>query len=598
MLATAGIAFAVGAFRSGTTPVADESFPAQTSPIPVLTGEPRITAEIQLLDAGADGGVGGIAVGAGSAWVGLQRGETGPGSVVRIDLATNDIVAEIPLQETPWRKRIAATDDAVWVASSGVLERIDPATNTVVARVELPDRSISAITADDAAVWAVTIGDDGGQPTGILVRVDPATNVIAAEIPLGPQVAGYEDEVVLGAGSVWVLGVRWFEEEDAEYGSDLIRIDPATNAITARIPVGAFHIVMGTEEVWVRFMADGVFDTYGERRLWTRVDVRTNEPSEPFEFEDEGLRLVTPDAVWSVGYDKQQDVRVTRFDPQTLDVEARSEPIHSLFTDAVLDPASRTVWVSTVWSVVRLDIVPEEKGALPFPVTYHEGDNEVMPIAFLNGTSAEMVYPADLPLEQVTIQPSGSLYDGVSDFSLDGLTSRFVVWRNPGDDAEPIETYYPPQDGIVRKWRAEPAEGQAVRLGPWLVDVPYETLTNEQRQALVDHLFGLETEGGFLILEATSPLLLWPEGEGELVAQTYFDVDDLQILDRCIDFSQASDDSFVRNDIEVFRANEAAAVGVDVWFWCDRAGEFGVQVNEGAVAEALIDGLSFRDLRR
>ena len=106
--------------------------------------------------------------------------------------------------------------------------------------------------------------------------------------------AGYEDEVILGAGSVWVLGVRWFEEEDAEYGSDLIRVDPATNAIAARIPVGGFHMVMGADEVWVRFIADGVFDTYGERRLWTRVDVRTNEPSEPFEFEADGLKIVTP----------------------------------------------------------------------------------------------------------------------------------------------------------------------------------------------------------------------------------------------------------------------------------------------------------------
>jgi len=26
----------------------------------------------------------------------------------------------------------------------------------------------------------------------------------------------------------------------------------------------------------------------------------------------------------------------------------------------------------------------------------------------------------------------------------------------------------------------------------------------------------------------------WTDGEGELVTQTYFDIDDLQILDRCI----------------------------------------------------------------
>lgn len=120
---------------------------------------------------------------------------------------------------------------------------------------------MSAIAADSTAVWAVAITElsaEAGEWTGTLVHIDTAANGIVAEIPLGPQVAGYEDEVMVGAGSVWVLGVRWFEKEDAEYGSDLIRIDPAANAIAARIPVGGFHMAMGTDEVWVRFIADGV----------------------------------------------------------------------------------------------------------------------------------------------------------------------------------------------------------------------------------------------------------------------------------------------------------------------------------------------------
>jgi hypothetical protein len=54
----------------------------------------------------------------------------------------------------------------------------------------------------------------------------------------------------------------------------------------------------------------------------------------------------------------------------------------------------------------------------------------------------------------------------------------------------------------------------------------------------------------------------------------------------------------VSNGIEVFRAIEGAAASVDVWFWCDRTGEFGVQVNEGPLAEALVDGLSFREAER
>lgn len=300
----------------------------------------------------------GVAIGGGSVWVGLHSEETRD-SIVRIDLDSNEIVAEIPVAEAPPRKRIAVTDDAVWVASHGLLERVDLATNTVVARVEVPGRAISAIAVDATAVWALTIGavsDDGATGSGTLVRVDTRTNEIAAEIPLGSQLTGYEDEVHVGGGSVWVLGVRWLENDDAELGSDLIRIEPETNTVVARVPVAGFHMVIGPDAVWVRSPADGAFDENGEQWVWTTVDLSTNDPGEPFAFDDDGLRLVSPQALWSVGYDDQLDVRVTRFDPDSLEVEARSEPIRSYYHDAALDPVSGTVWIAAVRSLVRIDI--------------------------------------------------------------------------------------------------------------------------------------------------------------------------------------------------------------------------------------------------
>jgi hypothetical protein len=48
-----------------------------------------------------------------------------------------------------------------------------------------------AITADDyGGVWLITVDDDGAQQGGTLVRIDATTNEIAAEIPLGPQIGG------------------------------------------------------------------------------------------------------------------------------------------------------------------------------------------------------------------------------------------------------------------------------------------------------------------------------------------------------------------------------------------------------------------------
>jgi hypothetical protein len=288
---------------------------------------------------------------------------SGPCDVLRIDLETNDVVAQLPFSNFPGP--MAATDNAIWIGSAGALDKIDPATNKIVGSLAMPGRAVSAIAADESAVWLVTIPESGPHADeGVLVRVDPATTTIAAEIPLGDQVVGYHDEVRIGAGGVWVLGVRWFESEDAEYGSDLIRVDPATNTIVARVPVGGFHIVVAADEVWVRFPADGVFDARyegqrGELWLWTRVSAETNEPSDAFEFADSGLQLVTPQALWSIGnaqYDEQQNVRVTRFDPETLDVVANSEAIAPVFTGAVIDPASETVWITTVTDIVRVDI--------------------------------------------------------------------------------------------------------------------------------------------------------------------------------------------------------------------------------------------------
>lgn len=312
-----------------------------------------------------------------------------------------------------------------------------------MAAVDLQGRPVSAIAADADAVWAAAITeptDEGGEWTGTLVRVDSATNEVAAEIPLGPQVAGYEDEVMLGAGSVWVLGVRWSQQEDAEYGSDLFRIDPATNAIVARIPVGGFHMVMGAGEAWVRFVADGVFDTSGERWLWTRVDARTNEPSQPFEFGDDALRLVTAEALWSVGYDEEEHVRVSRIDPETLEVEVRSEPIRSLFHDAVIDPVSGTVWVSAVWNLVRVDIVDQGGSVTTFEPS--EGWNLVhTTIDPTNSQGLPIVWAANVPFSPDD-SAGGFPSDTVRDLPEDGIVMTVIGPRTyTGDTVFPPATF-------------------------------------------------------------------------------------------------------------------------------------------------------------
>ena len=178
---------------------------------------------------------GGVAVGDGAAWVGLQRVGPGPDEVMRVDLSTDEVVARIPVDSVPWRKRIAVTPDAVWVGSTGEVQRIDPSTNEVVAKIEVPGEGVSALAADESALWVLSDRQDGG----VLLRIDPSSNRVVAEIPLSRQLTGYEDQVLIGNGAIWVLGVRWVAKEDAEYGSDLFRIDPDTNFWSAVSPGGS-----------------------------------------------------------------------------------------------------------------------------------------------------------------------------------------------------------------------------------------------------------------------------------------------------------------------------------------------------------------------
>jgi virginiamycin B lyase len=77
----------------------------------------------------------------------------------------------------------------------------------------------------------------------MLVRVDPATNRIAARIRVGrPQESPIA--VAATAEAVWVV----------DFGdAQVLRVDPATNRVVARIPVrgGAGGIATGAGAVWV-----------------------------------------------------------------------------------------------------------------------------------------------------------------------------------------------------------------------------------------------------------------------------------------------------------------------------------------------------------
>ena len=120
-------------------------------------------------------------------------------SVLRVDPATNEIVATIAVRSPG---HIAVGAGAVWTIDhferSDTLVRIDPSSNRVIATIPL-DYYAFDVAAVDGAVW-VTRDIVAAGRSGELIRNDPATNEVVARIP----VEGRIQDVVVGEGGIWV----------------------------------------------------------------------------------------------------------------------------------------------------------------------------------------------------------------------------------------------------------------------------------------------------------------------------------------------------------------------------------------------------------
>jgi ligand-binding sensor domain-containing protein len=127
---------------------------------------------------------------------------------------------------------LASTEDAIWAATNSArsLDRIDPVTGQVVASVTTGTEPDSVALAA-GSLWVGHNGPD-------LVRVDPGTSEVVARIaaPLA--------SVAEGEGAVWVATMN-----------SVLRVDPATNEVTHTIELpgtrdGTYGIAVGDGAVW------------------------------------------------------------------------------------------------------------------------------------------------------------------------------------------------------------------------------------------------------------------------------------------------------------------------------------------------------------
>ena len=134
---------------------------------------------------------------------------------------------------------VLVTEDAVWVASTKpfAVVRIDPATNKIVASIRIPGEACSGLASGFGSIWAPICGK---KPA--LVRIDAAKNAVTAVLPIAP--AGPEGGIAASDDSIWL-------ETDAN--GTLVRIDPSTNSVRQKIsiPPGSYNPIFSHGIVWI-----------------------------------------------------------------------------------------------------------------------------------------------------------------------------------------------------------------------------------------------------------------------------------------------------------------------------------------------------------
>lgn len=211
------------------------------------------------------------------------------GSLMRVDPATGQVIATIPVGRGPGA--IVTSPGAVWVANyeDGTVTKIDPATNAVAGSITLSPGLIG-LAYGEGALWVTNELKD------TVLRIDPATNAVTATIL---TVRGPEG-IAVGGKSVWVANWGTTGQPDGM----LSRIDPVTNAVVRTIPIGTNpgYVAYGGGYVWVGLYMSSVLVQVDPVSNTVKAKVTTGPPVLAADGTTVGLRGIaaTDGSVWAV----------------------------------------------------------------------------------------------------------------------------------------------------------------------------------------------------------------------------------------------------------------------------------------------------------
>jgi streptogramin lyase len=230
-----------------------------------------------------------VLIGEDAVWV----ASTGPFAVVRIDPATNQIVAVIPVPGEAC-SGLALGFGSVWIPICGKhagLVRIDAGANKVSAILpQAPSGPEGGIASSDDSVWMVT------GKTGTLIRIDPVYNTVRQKIALPPG----SFNPVYSHGMIWITSVE---------GNILTAVDAGTGKVLDSIPVGPKprFLTAGRGSIWTLNQGDGTISRVDEQ---SRRVIATIQAGTPGPGGDIGYGA---DSVWSTVF----DIPLTRVDAAT-----------------------------------------------------------------------------------------------------------------------------------------------------------------------------------------------------------------------------------------------------------------------------------------
>jgi len=197
-------------------------------------------------------GVGAMASGAGSVWIIADAA----GALLRVDPDTNRAVADLPVPGGA--QALAFANDALWVAgtTTPTVTRINGHTNVAQKPITVGTGPL-ALAAGEGGLWVLNTGD------ATVSRIDPTTGKVVTTIRMGVATAG--GVIAAGEGSVWVSAP----------GAPLVRIDPATNAVTHTFSgPGGGAIAIGAKSLWIAATPTDIWRVDPRRVEATRTATR------------------------------------------------------------------------------------------------------------------------------------------------------------------------------------------------------------------------------------------------------------------------------------------------------------------------------------